>query len=461
MGITKLQIHGLRGFATEQILDFAIPNGEFGSGITILVGPNNGGKSTAVEAIRALSLISEQSFTVGKRNQRAGDKVSLKITGEDGHTWQLKTIEAGGSECDLIKNGDPVPPNSIFVLPSRRFFNPLFGKGIQTREKYVRSYGLPVIRSTALDNFTYRLFTIQKNREEFDKVLIKILDPVPNWTIDQSDGGQYFLKYDIGGSYHNSDGLGEGLISLFFIIDALYDSKPGDIIVIDEPELSLHPTFQKRLRQLINEYASDRQIVIATHSPYFVDFTAIVNGAKIARVFSRNYESQIAMLSEASTQKISGFLNNLNNPHILGLEAKEVFFLDDGVILVEGQEDVVFYQKIGQELKLPLSGDFFGWGVGGAHNMDSIACILSDLGFERVVGILDADKADLINSLSQNYPSYVFHTIPANDVRTKKARVEQQAVDGLVDEHGALRAQYHEPLTSMFNSINTYFQRDG
>ncbi len=216
MGITKLQIHGLRGFATEQILDFAIPNGEFGSGITILVGPNNGGKSTAVEAIRALSLISEQSFTVGKRNQRAGDKVSLKITGEDGHTWQLKTIEAGGSECDLIKNGDPVPPNSIFVLPSRRFFNPLFGKGIQTREKYVRSYGLPVIRSTALDNFTYRLFTIQKNREEFDKVLIKILDPVPNWTIDQSDGGQYFLKYDIGGSYHNSDGLGEGLISLFF-----------------------------------------------------------------------------------------------------------------------------------------------------------------------------------------------------------------------------------------------------
>lgn len=461
MDLAKLQIEGLRGFATEQILDFAIPTGEYGSGITLLVGPNNGGKSTIIEAIRALSLNSEQSFTVGKRNQRASDKVSITITGANECSWQLKTIESGGSECDLIKNGDPVPVNSIFVLPSRRFFNPLFSKATQSREQYVQSSGFPAVRSAALNSFSYRLFTIQKNREEFDSVLKKVLDPVPNWTIDQSDGGQYFLKYDTGGSYHNSDGLGEGLISLFFIIDALYDSEPSNVIVIDEPELSLHPTFQRKLAQLLNEYASDRQIVIATHSPYFVDFSAIVNSAKIARVFSKNFESQIAMLSDQSTQKISGFLSNLNNPHILGLNAKEVFFLDENIILVEGQEDVVFYQKIIQQLSLPLEGTFFGWGVGGAHNMDPISRILTDLGFEKVVGILDADKADLVRSLSQSYPNFSFHTIPANDVRTKSALPEKQAVEGLVDEHGILRQQYNEQLTFLFDSINAYFQKNG
>jgi hypothetical protein len=38
--------------------------------------------------------------------------------------------------------------------------------------------------------------------------------------------------------------------------------------------------------------------------------------------------------------------------------------LDDGVILVEGQEDVVYYRKIVQQLGIDMSGSFAGWGVG-------------------------------------------------------------------------------------------------
>ena len=258
MAIKRLSIQGLRGFATQHSVDFSIPNGSYGSGITVLVGPNNGGKSTVIESIRALSIAKEQSFTVGKRNQKAGDKVQISLVGEDNNSWKLKTVNSGGSECVLIKNGDPIPQNSIFVLPSRRFFNPMFSKGMHSREQHIGSSGLPTIRSSALNEFSNRLFQIQKNREEFDNVLGKVLTPVPKWTIDQSDGGQYFLKYDMDGSYHNSDGLGEGIISLFFIIDALYDSKPGHVIVIDEPELSLHPPFQRRLSGLLGKYATDR-----------------------------------------------------------------------------------------------------------------------------------------------------------------------------------------------------------
>lgn len=461
MAIKKLEIHGLRGFAEKQSLELAIPNGKIGSGITVLVGPNNGGKSTVVEAMRALSLNSEQSFTVGKRNQKAGDKVRMSITGENDSIWELQTVDSGGSECNLITNGNPVPLNSIFVLPSRRFFNPLFGKGSYTRNQYIRSSRLPAIRSTSLDQFSHRLFTIQKNRGEFDNVLRKVIDPVPNWTIDQSDGGQYFLKYDIGGSYHNSDGLGEGLISLLFIIDALYDSNPGDVVRIDEPELSLHPSFQRRLAALLNHYAEDRQILIATHSPYFVDFNAIVYGAKIVRVYSENFDSRIAKLGENSVRKIEGFLKNLNNPHILGLDAKEVFFLDDGIILVEGQEDVVFYQQIAKELQLTLRGNFFGWGVGGAHNMDSISQILRDLGFRRVVGILDADKVDLAKQLSLDFAPYEFYSIPASDVRTKQASPGKQRVDGLIGCDGKLRDEHREDVDELFTRINEYMGKGG
>jgi energy-coupling factor transporter ATP-binding protein EcfA2/5S rRNA maturation endonuclease (ribonuclease M5) len=458
MAIKNLNICGLRGFATQQQVDFALPNGQPGSGFTVLVGPNNGGKSTVIEAIRALSLNAEQSFTVGKRNQKAGDKVHISLIGENNDSWELRTVASGGSECNLIKNGDPHPPNSIFVLPSRRFFNPLFGKGAHTREQHIRSSGSPTIRSAALDQFSHRLFQIQGNREEFNKVLQKVLTPVPNWTIDQSDGGQYFLKYDIGGSYHNSDGLGEGLISLFFIIDALYDSKPGNVIVIDEPELSLHPSFQRRLSSLLIEYSADRQIIIATHSPYFVDFSAITNGARIARVYSKNYESQIAMLGDSSVEKIEGFLRNLNNPHVIGLDAREVFFLDDGVILVEGQEDVVVYNKIMKEKNITTKGHFFGWGVGGAHNMEAITEILKDLGFEKVVGILDADKREVKKLLSKKYPNYSFFNISANDVRTKPAKSARAPVEGLIDEWGNLKNEYSEEIFNMITNINGYFE---
>ena len=65
MSIKKLAISGLRGFATEQSLTLAIPNGANGSGLTVLVGPNNGGKSTIVEAFKAVSVLMDHMDTWG------------------------------------------------------------------------------------------------------------------------------------------------------------------------------------------------------------------------------------------------------------------------------------------------------------------------------------------------------------------------------------------------------------
>jgi predicted ATPase len=67
----------------------------------------------------------------------------------------------------------------------------------------------------------------------------------PHWTIDQSSQGTYYLKFSNDDKHHSIDGMGDGIVSLFSIVDALSDSKPGDIIVNDKPELSLHPGLQK------------------------------------------------------------------------------------------------------------------------------------------------------------------------------------------------------------------------
>lgn len=450
----NIKISGLRGFGVEQYLHFAIPNGEKGSGITILVGANNGGKSTVVEAIRLFANRHPPSFTIGKRNQKTNGKIEIFIDDQKG----IRTIETGGSECEWI-NVETNPCQSIFVVPSRRYFSPFFGKGLHNRNEYISAYGLPTFRGSSIEQFANRLFQIQNNREKFDSILSKVINPLPNWSIDQSDSGQYFLKFDSGKSFHNSDGLGEGFISLFFIIDALYDSNPNDVIVIDEPELSLHPSLQKKLCNLILAFSKDRQIIYATHSPYFVSFMALFNGAKIARIYKNGEDIIIANVKDSTKERLKGFYKNYQNPHILGLNACEIFFQEDAIMLVEGQDDVVYYDLIARELlKIDLKGNFFGWGVGGADNMETIATLLVDLGFEKVVGIVDFDKKNLVEKLENTFPKYKFFYIPANDIRTKPEVKPRKKIEGLLDEKREIRSEYKEKTEELFKKINSYFE---
>ena len=48
-------------------------------------------------------------------------------------------------------------------------------------------------------------------------------------------------------------------------------------------------------------------------------------------------------LQPETITRLEGLLSNRNNPHVLGLDAREIFFQNDKIILVEGQEDVVLY----------------------------------------------------------------------------------------------------------------------
>jgi AAA domain, putative AbiEii toxin, Type IV TA system len=454
--IRTLTIRGLRGFGTQQQLEFAEPTGKPGSGLTILVGPNSGGKSTIVEALRAMAGRREQSFAAGKRNVKAGENVLIRCVDTTGGVHELESIIVGGSEAAFSGNANL---GRLYVLPSRRYLNPFFGKSSQSREQYVLNFGFPAVRGTPLDSFAYRMFNVQgdpNTRQRFNDVLRRIVDPLPEWTIDLADGGQYFLKFKAGTGSHSSDGLGEGLVSCFFVVDALYDSDPNDIIVIDEPELSLHPIFQRRLAALINDYTRTQQIIIATHSPYFVDFNSVVVGARVARVYLRDGDSIISSLTSQSAKRIEPFLRNRNNPHILGLDAREVFFLSDGVILVEGQDDVAGYPEIASQLERSFSGNFFGWGAGGADNMGAIASMLRDLGFNKVVALFDGNKPEAVGAFEKEFPSYRVFAIADDDVRTKSARKETLEVKGVLDEHGKVRPEDTKRMTKIIVEANKY-----
>lgn len=283
-----------------------------------------------------------------------------------------------------------------------------------------------------------------------------ILDTLPNWSIEEYPSGDYYLKFEYNGFIHTSDGLGDGLINIFFIVDALYDSDIQQTIVIDEPELSLHPSLQKRVLKYLAEYAKDRQIVITTHSPYFVNFDYLINGARLFRTVKENNLIKIYQLSSESITSIKDYKNDLYNPHVLGLNAKEIFFLADNVILVEGQDDIYCYEKMQNKLGMFLKGEFFGWGVGGANKMKPISKILQDLGYKKVVGILDSDNKTqkIFNDISEEFKDYKYFRIPTKDV-IKKRGVKKTAI---CDKFGELKNEYIDTMKKMFEEINRIFE---
>lgn len=452
MTIKKLEITGYKGFSTKQTLKFSIPNGKDGSGLTYLTGANNSGKSSIIEVIKARNGWNPPSFAVESRNSYNEEVLLTYIVNDKEET--IKSNSKGSSETSWNVDKEK---RSIFVLPSRRAFNPVFGNpGTSDRDNYIDQQSLTATRPTMLDQFSSRLFSIQKNPIEFNKLLKTVLGFQPQWAIDLSSGG-YFLKFYNGKSFHNSDGLGEGIVSIFSIIDALYDSKPNTTIVIDEPELSLHPTLQKRLFNLLKDYAKDRQIIIATHSTYFIDPDSILNGATLVRVVNSKKGTEIIQITERSRDSLRKLASkDTYNPHVFGLNTKEIFFQEDGIIVVEGQEDVVCFPDIEAQLNINFNGSFFGWGAGGAEKIEHVCNLLEDLGFKKVAGILDGDKKEKVPELQDKFKNFKFFSIPADDVRFKKHQTEKQEKEGLLDTKNKLLNKYRDSTTALIKDVNKY-----
>lgn len=458
--IQQVVIDGLRGFKTSQTINFAVANGIPGSGHTTIVGANNSGKTTVLEALRALSAESDPSFTQGRRNVQAGDRVVLKITDDSGGVTSISTLPGSSESKRTVEGAKKADIRNVLVLPSRRTFEPYFGKSEYDRRSFANNIAVNTRRSGNVDSFAYRLFRAQRDITRFNAVLGRVITPVPVWSIDQHETSQYFIKIKKGLLTHTSEGAGEGFVSLLFIVDALYDSNPGDTIVIDEPELSLHPAIQRKLARLFFELSADRQIVLSTHSPYFADLGALQAGGLVNRVFQKDDHSCIAQLTAATAHQLITAFKDHNNPHALGLDAREIFFIQDKVVLVEGQEDVIFFGKLASDAAFKLDAEYFGWGVGGASKMGAVAASLKELGYEKIVGILDSDKHAVSTELQQRFPEYHFFCIAAQDVRTKSARAATSAVQGLFDDNNEkIRPEYEIDTKAKFAAANKYLGR--
>lgn len=85
------------------------------------------------------------------------------------------------------------------------------------------------------------------------------------------------LRTDSRADFQRPQNVGFGLTQLFPILVAVLAARPGDVILIENPEVHLHPRAQQRIGSLLASVAANGvQVIIETHSDH------VLNGVRLA-----------------------------------------------------------------------------------------------------------------------------------------------------------------------------------
>lgn len=105
---------------------------------------------------------------------------------------------------------------------------------------------------------------------KLDKKLNSYLEIVNSFFEEKKlavEDGELKLKFDKENDYHGFQALSSGERQIVTMLYAASQMSDHQLILIDEPELSLHVDWQERLLRQMSEMFGGRQIIVCTHSP--------------------------------------------------------------------------------------------------------------------------------------------------------------------------------------------------
>jgi len=204
--------------------------------------------------------------------------------------------------------------------------------------------------------------------------------------------------------------LGEGMQNALVIamLQAFEERrKQGAIFLIEEPEMFLHPQKQRSLAKTLRHIAETNQVILTTHSPYFVsvpDYRSVL----LVRKTDQGTKAVQSTLSK-------GAISEEKLRKELDPERNELFFASR-LLLVEGDSEKLAFPEYAKRLDLDL--DRAGTSiveVGGKRNL---------LDFARI-------------ALSFSIPTAILYDEDSSDFSNKQAKVEDEfneSLDALKDK---------------------------
>jgi hypothetical protein len=169
-------------------------------------------------------------------------------------------------------------------------------------------------------------------------------------------GLQFGFSSSIGGSQYYANVEASGILELVPLLAAIYDDQIG-VLLIDEPEISLHPQLQAFLMQELRAHAGDpahelkKLIVLATHSPTMLPVRRIDDVSNLVFfIDGQKAPVQIAPDSgQLKSSKLSALVARLSENH-------KIAFFSRRVLLVEGPSDEIVVNGVALKLEHPILG---------------------------------------------------------------------------------------------------------
>ncbi len=183
--------------------------------------------------------------------------------------------------------------------------------------------------------------------------------------------------------------------AFFFNFILNNDLTAGDIVLMDEPAMNLHPSGQKELRKFIKEFATNNDItfVVATQSPFFID----VDNYDELRLVSVGDKGAVRIDNSfcAADSDEPDTISSIKRP--LTIEQHVLYDIDTEVIWVEGITDynylTMFKRLFGDEKYNKLAFlPFNGVGKNDQKAMEILGKLKS-IRFHKAGLLVDGDKA--------------------------------------------------------------------
>jgi predicted ATPase len=339
--IKSVFISNFRSFAPRKKDDGA--NVDNLSAINVFVGPNGSGKTNFINALRdrvGWGRFNSKGTCFHEYDSHKGQGDPLEII------IQVEISNSSGRGVSLFGDGqNEITDHSLkehiypIGLPHKfSEFNSIhkeeINKGIQD--------GNNRIKDPSMTTYAKICLAWQKIREDAKRIGIEIQNNYPQEPLIVPNPKDYADRffYDVVDNYgvpllEGSDGISNFLL----MIVKIRLREPGSVILIEEPEVSMHPRLQKQFLDYLKQLAEkDKyQFLISTHSPYLLNYavSSETNEVAVFRVFKKNGGcTEIAPVKSNRTSKWE-ILTDLGHTPADVLQAS-------CIIWVEGPSDRIY-----------------------------------------------------------------------------------------------------------------------
>jgi len=258
--------------------------------LVVLAGSNGSGKTRILESILRYF---QNHLNYKQNNIEAGifyeEKEKNCISNVRDFFYRLESFSYCETNDPLrekhieIKNKLDILPKIIYVPTEINFQKMNTASTTLVQEyKFINIVNTNLIKDIPSYIATKMISAMLKNKNEKvgdvqKKVFNEINEIFENLSIDvevediSQDGRNITLFTNSSGDEFDINELSSGEKQLFLRTLAIKMLNPeNSIILIDEPELSLHPKWQQRIIDVYRKIGKNNQIIIATHSPHIL-----------------------------------------------------------------------------------------------------------------------------------------------------------------------------------------------